>query len=316
MFKSIKKGGIKIMKQIDNLKEAKILFEALASDARLEIINLLSKHREMNMNEIAQKLGLTNGAVTQHMKKLIAAGIVTISAAAGKHGNQKICRLVEDKIIINIVTKHPQKLYECEIKVGNYSIFEVYPTCGLATKDKLIGEVDDPKYFAHPEHVNCDIIWFTKGYVEYIIPNFLRQNQKAVEIQISFEISSEAPGVSENWPSDIYFYLNGVELGYWTSPGDFGGETKGIFTPDWWFPNWNQYGLLKLLSVSEDGTYIDGFKISNVTIKDIDIESKNEIRFRVAVPDHAKNIGGVTLFGRNFGNYDQDIKFRIFYEEV
>ncbi|WP_039765454.1 ArsR/SmtB family transcription factor [Caldicellulosiruptor sp. F32] len=304
------------MKQIDNLKEAKILFEALASDARLEIINLLSKHREMNMNEIAQKLGLTNGAVTQHMKKLIAAGIVTISAASGKHGNQKICRLVEDKIIINIVTKHPQKLYECEIKVGNYSIFEVYPTCGLATKDKIIGEFDDPKYFAHPEHVNCDIIWFMKGYVEYMIPNFLKPNQIVTEIQISFEISSEAPGVRENWPSDIYFYINGVELGFWTCPGDFGETRRGIFTPSWWPTGVNQYGLLKVLTISKDGTYIDGSKISNITLKDIDIESKNEIRFRVAVPDHAKNIGGVTLFGRHFGNYDQDIKFRIFYEEV
>jgi predicted transcriptional regulator len=34
---------------------------------------------------------------------------------------------------------------------------------------------------------------------------------------------------------------------------------------------------------------------------------------RIAVPDAARHIGGLTLFGRDFGNYNQDIEFRILY---
>ena len=50
----------------------------------------------------------------------------------------------------------------------------------------------------------------------------------------------------------------------WTSPGDFG-DVHGMFTPQWWPQNWNQYGLLKLLVINDYGTYIDGLKISDVS---------------------------------------------------
>ena len=35
------------------------------------------------------------------------------------------------------------------------------------------------------------------------------------------------------------------------------------------------------------------------------------IRLRIAVKDDAKHPGGVNIFGRGFGNYDQDIVLRI-----
>ena len=34
---------------------------------------------------------------------------------------------------------------------------------------------------------------------------------------------------------------------------------------------------------------------------------------RVEVKEEAENIGGWTLFGKGFGNYDQDIKIKMFY---
>ncbi|MDR0999564.1 MAG: hypothetical protein LBL96_01970 [Clostridiales bacterium] len=153
------------------------------------------------------------------------------------------------------------------------------------------------------------------GYLEYRLPNYLESGSKVKEFQISFEIASEAPGVCENWPSDIHFSLNGSLLGYWTSPGDFGAE-RGLYTPDWWFPNWNQYGLLKLLTVNKEGVYIDGRKISDMNITTLNIDSETTMIFRFAAPETAKNIGGITLYGKGFGNYNQDIQVRIIYEEL
>ena len=80
--------------------------------------------------------------------------------------------------------------------------------------------MDDPRYFSSPERFNAGIIWFTSGYVEYRFPNQLHSDETAKEIQISMELCSEAPGVLENYPSDIYFYVNDIELGCWTSPGN------------------------------------------------------------------------------------------------
>ena len=154
-----------------------------------------------------------------------------------------------------------------------------------------------------------------KGYVEYRLPNYLKENQIPTELQISLELSSEAPGVSSNWPSDISFWLNDILLCSWTSPGDFG-EKRGIFAPDWWSSGWNQYGLLKLLTVSREGTFMDGHKMSDLTIHDLSLSYKSEMRFRIGVPDTAKNIGGMTIFGKGFGNYDQNIRMRLIFETL
>ena len=148
-----------------------------------------------------------------------------------------------------------------------------------------------------------------------MVPNFIPFNQKIDEICISAELSSEAPGVNNVWPSDISFYLNGEFLGTWISPGDFG-DVKGIFTPDWWFPNWNQYGLLKMLVINHRGTFIDGLQISDITIDHFNLTSKSGIKFKMAVPEDAEHVGGLTIFGKTFGNYSQDINVKIAYSPI
>ena len=255
------------MLHITSLDDGLDIFKALGSDVRIEIIKLLIENKEMNMNELAAKLNITNGALTGHIKKLEACGIVNTSNDSSGHGNQKICTLHLDKILIDLdAPEEAQNVYNAELQVGHYCNYEVYPTCGLATASHLIGEVDDTRYFAHPDRYNADILWFSKGFVEYEIPNFIPGSQKITQILISAELSSEAPGINNVWPSDISFYLNDVCIGTWTSPGDFG-DVRGIFTPDWWFPNWNQYGLLKMLVINKKGTFIDGLQISDVTIR-------------------------------------------------
>lgn len=303
------------MIHITNLKDSLPLFKALGSDIRLEILQLLSEHKQLNMNEIADKLKLTNGAVTMHIKKLEECGLIKISTLTAKHGIQKLCNLHEDKFVIDIAKPDVANSYDLEIGVGHYSSYEIYPTCGLATMDKLIGEVDNPSYFADPERINSDILWFTRGYVEYRIPNYLKPGQEFSEIQVSMEISSEAPGNCSNWPSDINFSLNGVVLGSWTSPGDYA-DAKGIMTPSWWFPAWNQYGLLKLLTVNNYGTFIDGIQISEVTLDDLNLNYKSDLFFRLSVPEDAKHVGGLTIFGKNFGNYNQGMNIRIIYNKL
>ena len=301
------------MLHIQSLDEGLELFKALGSDIRIEIIKLLLDNNNMNMNELAAKLNITNGALTSHIKKLEACGIVSTANESAGHGNQKICSIHLDKILIDMEPAEEfENVYNTEIKVGHYCDYKVYPTCGLATPKNLIGEVDDTRYFGHPDRYDADILWFTKGYVEYMIPNFIPYNQKITQIMISAELSSEAPGINNVWPSDISFHLNDTCIGTWTSPGDFG-DVKGIFTPDWWYRNWNQYGLLKMLVINKKGTFIDGLKISDVTIADFALDFKSSMKFRMAVSDDASHIGGLTIFGKSFGNYSQDIKVSINY---
>lgn len=306
------------MLHIKNLDDGLKVFKALGSELRIQIVKLLLTNKSMNMNELASSLGITNGALTSHIKKLEESGIVNVTQEYSGHGNQKICNVNVDKILIEIETEEQaddQNIYEVNVPVGHYSDYNVYPTCGLADAHAVIGTVDDSRYFAHPDRMNAQILWFTKGYVEYPIPNLLPTSQTVDQITISMEIGSEAPGVNSDWPSDISFLLNDVEIGTWTSPGDYG-DVKGLFTPDWWLPNWNQYGLLKMIVINKKGTFIDGLKISDVTIRQFDLNYRSAIRLKLMVREDAKNIGGLTIFGSGFGNYNQDIQVRIKYSPM
>jgi predicted transcriptional regulator len=300
------------MLYIKDLRSGLNIFKALGSEIRIEILELLAKHQSLNLNDIATKLKLTNGAITMHIKKLEESGLIEVTTAVGRHGIQKICFLNEEKLVVDLRSKEIENLYEVEIKVGHYSNYQALPTCGLATKDSIIGDFDDPRYFADPQRIDAQIIWLSEGFLDYKIPNYIKANQSFKEIQFSMELGSEAPGYSNNYPSDIYFYVNGIELGYWTSPGDFG-DVKGTFNPDWWPPHLNQYGMLKLIRINEEGSFIDGCRISDITLEDIRLDHKSEINLRLEVSDKSKNKNGLTIYGKHFGNYNQDLLVRVLY---
>ncbi|UOE93564.1 ArsR family transcriptional regulator [Alkalihalobacillus sp. LMS39] len=291
------------------------VYEALASNVRLAIINCLSE-KSMNIRELAEAVNLSSAIMTMHIKKLEKSGIIRTEMVPGKAGVQKLCILNVESITIVFPSQQSasQDYHETELSVGHYTDFDVEPTCGLATKQHIIGEFDEPRYFLDPERVNAKILWFSKGFIEYKVPNFLLTSENPTELEISLELSSEAPFIRENWPSDITFSLNGVDLGKWTSPGDFG-DRLGKYTPEWWPRVVNQYGLLKYLKINSSGTYIDGKQISKVTIDDLNIRSK-QWTFKLAVDENSENVGGVTIFGKNFGNYNQDIIFRLYYTKT
>lgn len=301
------------MIHITSLDDGLETFKALGSDTRIQILNILLENEQMSMNQLATELNISNGALTGHIKKLEECGLINISNESAGHGNQKMCSVTQDRIIVDI--KKPidyKNVFETEIKVGQFSRHQVWPTCGIATSESVIGEFDDTRYFNHPDRFTANILWFTKGYVEYTIPNLIPSNQRITQLSISAELSSEAPGIDNNWPSDISFYINDTKIGMWTSPGDFG-DVHGMFTPQWWPQNWNQYGLLKLLVINDYGTYIDGLKISDVSTLSLHLDYNSDIRLRLAVENDSEHVGGITLYGKSFGNYDQDIRVAINY---
>jgi predicted transcriptional regulator len=307
------------MIHITSLDEGLETFKALGSEIRLQILNILLENEHMSMNQLANELDISNGALTGHIKKLEECGLIGVSTgaeSAAGHGNQKICSIIQDRIIVDIEKPVDYtNVFNTQIRVGQFSSHEVCPTCGVATSESVIGEMDDVRYFDHPDRFNADIVWLSKGYLEYIIPNLIPVQQKISHISISMELGSEAPGSANNWPSDISFYINDTKLGFWTSPGDFG-DVRGIFTPEWWPTHCNQYGLLKLLSINKKGTYVDGMKISDVNINMLQLDYTSSIRFRIAVEEDSAHVGGLTLYGKNFGNYAQDIKVSINYTPI
>lgn len=286
-------------------------FKCLSSKTRLKIIELLNE-KSRNIGELADLLGVSSAMVTRHVSDLVKCNIITTENIAGKRGLQKICTLSAKKTTLifgdsssNIDT------HNVSIPVGQYTNYEVNPTCGLASKDSLIGICDQPRYFSSPDRFNASIVWFQAGLLEYCIPGYIVFAKKIDAIEISLEICSEFPGYKEDWPSDIYFYLNDIKLGVWVSPGDFG-KKKGVYTPEWWNLG-TQYGLLKTVKITSDGTFLDGIKLSEVTLERIEIKPGHDMILKIAAPENTQNPGGITIFGKGFGNYNQDIDVRVKY---
>lgn len=58
------------MIHITSLDDGLELFKALGSDIRIQILKILLENNQMSMNQIANELNISNGALTGHIKSL------------------------------------------------------------------------------------------------------------------------------------------------------------------------------------------------------------------------------------------------------
>ena len=89
--------------QLDISESSLAVYEALASDIRLKIIQLLSKQK-MNVKDLALELNLSSAIISKHIKKLEAVGIIKTERIPGISGLQKVSILKVDHIDIQSAT--------------------------------------------------------------------------------------------------------------------------------------------------------------------------------------------------------------------
>ena len=299
-----------------NLQTLEAVTKALGSETRLEILRFLSAHT-CSVLEIAEALDLPPSTANLHINVLEKAGLIETNLRPATRGLQKVCARVYDRIVIQLPAdiEREDKAVEISMPIGAYVDINVTPTCGLAGELGIIGHLDDPSAFYEPERIYAQVLWFRRGHVEYRFPNRLPPNVLLNDIEVSFEVCSEAPLHHSDWPSDITVWIGDVEIGTWTSPADFGGE-RGALTPDWWGTQNSQYGLLKVWKVTKNGSFVDGIQVSEITLSDLSAKPGDPISVRIGIKDGASNVGGMNLFGSKFGNYPQDIVLRQHYKRT
>ncbi len=290
------------------------VLKALASEARIKVLKLLHLKGGMNVNDIAAALDLPQSTISSNIQVLEDAGLIRTQSQRAKKGNQKICHSTFDQVLV-MFKEDTENLradaIEVAMPLGLYTSCEVAGPCGLCSPQGIIGLLDVPNAFLDPDRMHAGLIWFTRGFLEYQFPNNAKLGSRKIDgLEFAIELSSEVPGTSTDWPSDITLSVNNIEIGTWTSPGDFG-DKRGVYTPAWWKLKGSQYGMLKSWRVMADGTYVDGTKISPVSLKELDLDNHRSIRLRIEVREDAKHRGGINIFGRGFGNYDQDIVMRL-----
>ena len=286
--------------------------KALASRPRQCILDYLVT-RTASLSEIARDLDMPIATASQHLKRLENTGLVSSHTAPGIRGRQRIYTRLYDIVVLQLSrsTRYdPADHFEIQMPVGAFYNHQVISPCGLAAERGLIGEYDDVISFYDPSRFEAQLVWLSHGYLEYIFPNRAYGQGQAKRLELSMEICSEAAPSAPDWPSDIFLEINGRRIGEWTAPSDYG-DKRGSLTPAWW-ADWNtQYGLLKVWQLDEQGAYIDGVRISDVTLTDLNLMEQPSVSVRIGVDDAAQNRGGLNIFGSKFGNHAQDIVMKI-----
>jgi predicted transcriptional regulator len=245
---------------IDKLK-------AMASQQRIQMLDILRKET-LNVNELALRLGLPQSTVATHINILENAGLIATEKKKAKKGSQKLCRTAFSEMMVKFPDEPNEKKdsIDVEMPIGIFTGWNVSSPCGLCSTENIIGFLDTPDSFLNPDRMKAGLLWCGEGFVEYQFPNnAIYETRKVRKLELSLELSSEVPGTNKNWLSDITLWINDVEVGFWTSPGDFG-DRRGLFTPSWWKLEGSKYGLLKNYSVTDEGSFVDGVQISSLTL--------------------------------------------------
>ena len=286
---------------------------ALGSKERIAILNLIQT-RPMTIKELSQILNLPVSSITLHTNILNEGNLINIEYKPNKKGLVKLCSRAVNTILILIDNvENNEELIEqnYEMPIGNFTDINIKSPCGIAGKYSGIGEYDEISTFYLPNRHKAELLWFSDGDITYKFPNTIKDPSNVNSIEFSLEICSETLYSRNDWPSDITFWINDKEITTWTSPGDFGGR-RGKYTPDYWFINSTQYGILKNIKIDKNGIYLDNNLISNnLTLDDINLMNSNSIDFKIGIKPDAVHKGGINIFGKNFGDHDQAIIMKV-----
>ena len=296
-----------IVLDLDREKDLAQIAKALSSETRIDILRQLSA-AERNVNEIAELLSLPQSSAVTHIKILEEAGLIRCVLQPGIRGSMKVCSIAVEDIGIRLKSgdKEISRVKIMEMPVGHFVDYYAEPTCGIAGEKGPVGEEDEPRCFFHPDRIGAQLIWLGRGYLEYRFPNDFLEDLHVKRLEISAEMCSEDHEYNPDYPSDITLWVNGREAGTWTCPGDFGGR-RGRLNPEWWPDKNTQYGILKTWKLTADGTYIDEEKVSAACLSDYDLTENPYISVRIGIKEDADHAGGLNLFGKQFGDYGQDL---------
>jgi predicted transcriptional regulator len=336
-------------KYIEGRNVARIV-KALSNDYRIAILEMLGEE-DTTIQSIMARLKLSKTAVLTHLNSLETAGFISSELVRGSVGNQKLYHKEYDRLIFNFSpgkeNEQEEQYYEIAVEIGNYFDFRVYPPCGLAKREHIIDKWDDPSVFFHPDRISARLLWGALGFVEYRIPlNIPFETDGFSRIEIILEASAQGDLPTHrqlrlpasvnrahlrDGESSLSFSLNGVgiaectvhEFSRTTTKGGLTGA-KGKYTPGWW--RGSNYGELLTIIIDGEGTAVNGQKASSVSLSQIfppgffaeqgeqseELRSDAYLSLRIEVKGDAPCIGGFTLYGRGFGNFDQDIIIRFY----
>ena len=297
----------------NDFEELEKIGKALSSKLRLKILQQIQL-APMTITELAKINKITTSTVIFHTTLLEKANLIQMRFKPGKKGKTQVFFLGYGEINIdyNLEKTIEEKTHIQSMPIGHYT-YARFDDYVLFATVKEMHRIDQNDAF-NPMIKNAELIWTGGGMLEYSFSNKFAFENDIREISISLEICSEIFGHLNDWKSDITFAINGVELLTYTSPGDYGGKI-GKLNPDWWCTSYTQYGDLITISINNEGTFLNNQLVNRkIVISNLNLRDSNRLLFSLYNKKDAEHYGGFNLFGKNFGNYEQDIVLSAVYD--
>ena len=281
--------------------------KALSTRDRIRILQMLSCH-PMNLYELSVSLAIPFSSVHKHINVLTASGLIFIDYKPTNKRHEKICVKSTLSAVINFedTVQNSPLSDTVEMPIGLYRDCEIHPPCGILSAEGRLGTFDNPTSFYQPDAAKAELLWFNHGYVTYHFPRPKSENPIS-ELSFSFELCSETMYYNNDWKSDITVEINDIECVTIHSPGDYGGR-RGNYSPDFWGLSNTQFGSLWTVTAKKDGIFLNSARISaELTIDDLQLQNRPFVKLKIGIKEDARHVGGLNLFGKNFGDYQQAI---------
>lgn len=120
--------------------------KALSSPQRVKMIGLLAS-RSMNVNELADALGMPVSTAALNVRQLEEAGLISSEIQPGIRGAMKLCSRRIDSVSMHLVPETQEGVSALTLKLplGSYaSARDIRPECGLVSEHAWIGESNAP----------------------------------------------------------------------------------------------------------------------------------------------------------------------------
>lgn len=290
------------------------IVQALNTSVRRKIMAIL-RDSSYSIADLAKKLDMPISTVSFHVNILRKAGFVHVTVKKHSRGKAKLISRQIDRFSLDFrEAQNEEKVHQIcmEIPIGSFTDAKIAPGCGIASERGIIIADDLPSVFYSPMRLSAEMVWFSKGYLEYRIPNYMLKGKNVKTVMLSMEICSEAPNYCADWESDITFWLNGEEITTYLSPGDYG-DHRGRLNPEWWSNHSTQYGVMKTIKITNDGSYLDEVAVNTHTIEKLGLLEGDYITFRIGIKEDARHQGGLNLFGTKFGDFAQGLLYTVEY---
>lgn len=321
-----KKGGMSMFdveKQINRYGDVRLelgtradeekvlaISKALSHPVRLQLLKQLLRE-PCSITELAKLNKLTNSTVIFHLGILEEAGLVVEKVRPNKKGKTLVFYINFSELTFSLKNASSDTrvtVVEQSVGVGNYISASPVKYIRLATDDQFV--VLDKEDAYNPQRFEAKLICMDNGEVTYAFSNAFAKQNTVRRLEFSLELSSESPYYCNDWKSEIVFSVCGIDVAEFLSLGDFG-DKRGLLSPAWWDSKYSQYGVLVTVTIDDNGVMLNGERVNHrITLAQLELEHRDKITFSLRTEMNRQYAGGFNIYGRRFGNVEQDIVLR------